>query len=54
MADLYSLIHVDHGPVSTFLTREEAEQELADVLGDEPMWAGDVCVEGFELVEASS
>ncbi len=35
MADLYSLVHRDTGPVSTFLTREEAEAELEAVLEDE-------------------
>jgi len=36
VADLYSLVHRDAGPVSTFTTRGEAEAELAAVLEDEP------------------
>ena len=36
VADLYSLVHREAGPVSTFLTREEAEAELEAVLEDEP------------------
>jgi len=32
VADLYSLVHREAGPVSTFTTREEAEAELAAVL----------------------
>ena len=52
MPDLYSLVGRDVGPVATFLTREEAEANLAAVLDDEPSWEGDVWVEPFELVVA--
>jgi len=50
LADLYSLIHVEDGPITTFVTREEAERELADVLRDEPGWAIDLWIEPFEFV----
>ena len=50
MADLYSLVHRETGPVSTFLTGEEAEAELEAVLEDEPAWLPDLRVEPFELV----
>lgn len=52
MADLYSLVHSEAGPLSTFTTREEAEAELAAVLEDEPDWLPDLWVEPFELVVA--
>ncbi len=45
MPDLYSIVHRECGPVSTFLTLHEAERELADVLADEPTWVGDLWVE---------
>ena len=41
-ARLYSLVHVEAGPVATFLTREEAEEELQAVLRDKPAWKGDL------------
>ena len=50
MADLYSLVHRDAGPIATFTKREEAEAELAAVLEDEPGWVDDLWVEPFELV----
>jgi hypothetical protein len=46
---LYTLVHRDTGPVRTFCSREEAEEELRVVLRDEPTWAGDLWVEAFEL-----
>ncbi len=30
MPDLWSLVHREFGPISTFLTREEAERELQE------------------------
>jgi hypothetical protein len=51
VADLYILVHRDYGPISTFLTRADAEDELARVFGDEPTWVGTMSVEPFELVE---
>ena len=54
MADLYSLDHREAGTVSTFLTREEAEAELAAVLEDEPDWRPDLWVEPFEFVVGAS
>jgi hypothetical protein len=50
MADLYSLMHREAGPVSTFTTLGEAEAELEAVLEDEPGWVDDLWVEPFELV----
>jgi len=52
VVDLYSLVHHEAGPVSTFLTREEAEAELEAVLEDEPDGLPDLWVEPFELVVA--
>jgi hypothetical protein len=50
LADLYALVHRNFGPVSTFGTREDAKQELDDVLRDEPTWADDLWIEPFVLV----
>lgn len=50
MADLYSVCHRIGGPVTTFTTMAEAEQELEAVLSDEPEWADDVWIEPFDLV----
>lgn len=50
MERLYSLVHREHGAISTFETREEAEEQLGRVLADEPTWAGDLRVEAFELL----
>jgi hypothetical protein len=50
MADLYVLAHRDYGPISTFLSREEADGELARVFGDEPTWVCTMRVEPFALV----
>ena len=50
MADLYSLMHREAGPLATFTTRAEAKAELAAVLDDEPTWVDDLGVEPFELV----
>ena len=52
MADLYSLVHREAGPVSTFTTREEAEAELAAVLEDEPRWVAYLWIEPFTLTLA--
>ena len=51
VADLYSLVHREAGPVSTFTTREEAEAELAAVLEDAPDWRPDVWVEPLVVSE---
>jgi hypothetical protein len=53
VADLWVLAHVEYGPISTFLTREEADHELERVFGDEPTWVGTLSVEPFELVVAA-
>lgn len=49
MPDLWSLVHRDSGPIQTFLTRDEAERELEDVLRDEPDWADKLSVEPFSF-----
>jgi Holliday junction DNA helicase RuvB len=48
MADLYVFVHPDYGPISTFLTREVAEEELERVLDGEPGWVGTIRVERFD------
>lgn len=50
MADFWVLAHVEHGPISTFLTREEAERELERVFGDEPTWVGTLKLQPFDVV----
>jgi hypothetical protein len=50
VADLYVLAHRDYGPITTFVSREAAEEELERVFGDEPTWVGTLTVEPFELV----
>lgn len=52
MADLYSLVHEEAGPVSTFTTMAEAVRELHAVLADEPDWIRRLWTEPFELVVA--
>ena len=47
MPDLWSLVHREYGPIQTFLTREEAERTLEDMLRDEPGWAEKLSVEPF-------
>lgn len=49
MRDLYSVVHRECGPVSTFVTLREAERELAHMLADEPAWAGELWVEPFTV-----
>ena len=50
MADPYLLVHREAGPLATFMTWQEAVDELRDVLSDEPTWSGDLWIEPFELV----
>jgi hypothetical protein len=52
VADLYSRVHREAGPLRTFTTREDAEAELERVFGDEPTWASELWVEPFEVVVA--
>ena len=52
VADFWVVTHREYGPMATFLTREEAEAELARVFGDEPTWQGTMSVEPFEVVVA--
>ena len=52
MNELYSLVHREVGPVSTFLTKQEATEALLRVLDDEPSWRADMTVEPFTLVVA--
>ena len=47
--ELWSLVHRDFGPISTFVTREAAEEDLAAVLRDEPSWSEDLGVERYEF-----
>jgi hypothetical protein len=49
VADFY-VLHTDYGPISTFLTREQADDELERVFGDEPTGVGTMRVEPFEFV----
>jgi len=49
MTDLWSLVHLEFGPMQTFLTREEAARELEDVLRDEPGWADKLSIEPFSF-----
>jgi hypothetical protein len=46
---LYSLIHVEVGPLATFLTCEDAEREREAVLRDEPTWAPDLVIRRIEF-----
>jgi hypothetical protein len=50
MTDLYVLRHREAGALRTFLTRDEAEEEMRAVLRDEPEWAEDLCVDSFSLL----
>ena len=36
MADLYSLVHAEAGPLTTFTSSEESEEELRRIIEDEP------------------
>jgi len=47
MTAFWSVVHGEFGPIQTFLTREEAERTLEDMLRDEPGWAGKLSVEPF-------
>ena len=53
MADLYSLVHRDTGPVETYLTAREAIEAMQEVLRDEPDRWADVWVEPFDFVLAA-
>jgi hypothetical protein len=53
VAALYSLVHREEGPISTYLTKAKAERELEAVLRDEPDWADDLYIEPFEFVDAA-
>ncbi len=50
MERLYSLVHRDDGAISTFTSREKAEQALRNVLADEPSWVDELRVESFEFL----
>ncbi len=43
------MTHVLYGPIRAFLSRVDAEHELAAVYEDEPAWRGDLWVERSEL-----
>jgi hypothetical protein len=46
---LWSLAHRKYGPLSTFLTFEDAQQTMADVIRDEPDWTDDLRVVPFRF-----
>ena len=48
--ELHSIVHREAGPVATFLTRDEAEEELKAIVLDEPDWAPDLWIELFNLI----
>lgn len=50
VADLYSVMHRQAGPLATFTTYEAAELELEDLLHEEPTWIAELWIEPFELV----
>ena len=47
MAALYSLVHREFGPISTFAAHNEADRELGRVLEDEPGWVNVLSIEVF-------
>lgn len=49
MADLYSLVHEDGGPVATFTRIDDAVRKLYAVLRDEPTWITRMWIEPFML-----
>ena len=52
MADFWCLLHSELGePIETFLTREEAEHALQEVLDDAPQWTDVMHVEPFSFIE---
>ena len=53
MADFYVLVHPDAGPLATFLTREEADEAVEAVFGDESGWVRELWVEPFNVVVAT-
>ena len=44
--------HEDREAIDLFLSREDAEQALADCLRDEPGWRGSLWIEEVELAGA--
>jgi hypothetical protein len=50
VADLYSLVHEDGGPVATFTRIDDAVRELYAVLRDEPTWITRMWIEPFTVV----
>ena len=53
MADFYVLVHPDAGPLATFLTREEADEAVEEVFGDESRSVSELWVEPFDVVVAT-
>ena len=54
MADLYAVVHRDAGPVASFTTWPEADEERQRMLDDEPGWVDDLWIEEFRVVVAES
>jgi hypothetical protein len=52
MADLYVLMHVEDGPVTTALTPVEAGRKLASILHDDPGALESLWIEPFDVVVA--
>ncbi len=50
MADLYTVMHREVGPVAAFVTWDEAVAELERVFGDEPTWLRDLWIEPFDVL----
>jgi hypothetical protein len=52
VADFYTVVHRDVGPLATFASYDEALLELGRVFLNEPSWLRDLSIEPFELVVA--
>ncbi len=51
MADLYSVVHREVGPLATLASYEEALRELGRVFIDEPTWWPDLWIEPLDPEE---
>ncbi len=50
MADFYTVVHREVGPLATFTSYDEAVLELERVFWEEPTWLPDLWIEPFELI----
>ncbi len=50
MADFYTVVHREVGPLATFTSYDEALLELGRVFLEEPTWLRDLAIEPFELL----